>query len=224
MVKRICTVSALAMFALAVLISLLPASVGRAGVSFGCNPSTIVQVENIPTTGADTSYLPAIFVWLNSGSVTPRSENAVTAASDQAVCRSAAQNQMIPALVLAGLGLLLLLFGAQVIDYVRTGERPERQPGAPSRFRTPDWSAWHAGPGQRMAPGHFDPTVDTAVGGQSSTASGPPSTARRAAQQRSVVRLTCQHLEEMIGDPSDMVGRVMLCRTCGMQTVEAVVS
>jgi hypothetical protein len=42
-------------------------------------------------------------------------------------------------------------------------------------------------------------------------------------QQRTVVRLSCQHLEEMIGNPTHLVGRRMLCRTCGEQRVEAVI-
>ncbi len=73
-------------------------------------------------------------------------------------------------------------------------------------------------PPRRQAPGSFDPT--TSDFGQASSSSTP----RRSAYPKSVVRLTCQHLEEVIGDPKTLIGTRMLCRTCGAQQVETVIS
>jgi hypothetical protein len=50
----------------------------------------------------------------------------------------------------------------------------------------------------------------------------PPNASNGRTHTRTSVRLSCQHVEVMIGNPVDMVGRRMLCRTCGEQRVEAV--
>ena len=55
----------------------------------------------------------------------------VDAPTVEAPCRSGTQSQMTPALVLAGLAVLLLLFWSWVIDYMQTGEGPQRKAGAP---------------------------------------------------------------------------------------------
>jgi hypothetical protein len=200
-ISRIIRLASLVLLGVAILIALLPASVGGSLGSIGCNSAAIAQAENLPQTSNETSYDPAIFVWINPSSAVPANDPGAT--QDTAACGSAAQNHMIPALVLFGLAVVLSMFGDRALEYVRTGHfppyerrsrRPPPVPPSPSRFQG------------REVPGYFDPTA------------GAPQRIYR----KSTVRLTCQHLEEMIGDPSDLVGRRMLCRTCGPQQVESV--
>ena len=201
MAERLVRVAWLALFAIAILIALLPVSVGNSTVSVACNSTTVARADNLSQTGG-IGYEPALLVWIDPGSVVPSGDT--NAAQDSAVCGSAAQNHMIPALILAGLALLLFLFGDRLVHYIRTGELPTPEPKQPPSQPSPP-----AAP-RREAPGHFDPTQHSAPAG--------------ADLIRTTVRLSCQHLDEMIGDPSTMVGKAMLCRTCGRQTVESVVS
>lgn len=150
--RRVVIVVGLLLLVPAVIIALLPASVSGSvlgvGVSVGCNPESIARVGTTQTVGA-SSYVPAIVVWIDPNSVVPAGINETDAQQASVLCGAAAQNQMIPALVLGGLGIFLLIFGGVIFRYIRTGNTNRPAAYAPA-----------AGPNNLPAPGWYPSPED----------------------------------------------------------------
>jgi len=96
------------------------------GTSTGCNASDIAGASSKSTSGLST-FESAIVVWINPATVKPPDTDGTTdrgqatAAGYEAICRHAAQNQMIPAVVLFAAALFLLTFGRPIVLYISTG-------------------------------------------------------------------------------------------------------
>jgi hypothetical protein len=120
--RRILIVVGLVLLVPAAIIALLPVSASALGFSFECNPHAIATANNSQTGGGGSSYVPAILVWLHPNVVVPAGVSASNGQAASNLCGSAALSQMIPALVLGGLSVFLLLFGGVLIRYIRTGD------------------------------------------------------------------------------------------------------
>jgi hypothetical protein len=68
-----------------------------------------------------------------------------------------------------------------------------------------------------LRPGKFS----AVAGSQSEATKAPIRPQFRSAERKTFVRLSCRHLEEIVGDSSTLVGKRVLGRTCGAQTVES---
>jgi hypothetical protein len=145
--RRVVIVVGLLLLVPAVIIALIPASVSGSilgvNVSVGCNPASIARVSTTQTAG-ESSYIPAVVVWIDPNSVVPAGITETDAQQASVLCGGAAQNQMVPALVLGGMGVFLLIFGGVIVRYIRTGNAPRPASYSPAAPSNP--SGWYPSP------------------------------------------------------------------------------
>ncbi len=121
----------LAMLVCALVLSLRPASVNLSSVQVACNPPGVAAAVDLsPSKAGGPGYLPALLVWLHPTLVVPRGATRDEAASAAALCGATAQNDLTPALLLAGLGMVLVILGPLVLRYAITGGEIDSAPAA----------------------------------------------------------------------------------------------
>ena len=123
--QRILSAVAVAALLAGFTLALLPVSVSSSfGPSVGCDPSGTATMEGGSTVGL-SHYVGAFEVWLIPDSVNPPQTESTTynPAANQAVCRHAAQSRMIPAVILLGVGMCLLIFRNAFARRISTGRR-----------------------------------------------------------------------------------------------------
>ena len=113
-VCRLLKVVALVLFTVGAVFVLMPASVSVLGTPVGCNPASISSFSQqnqvfSQTQPSGTSYLPALAVWLDPSLVVPSGSSQSSATSDVSVCRTAAQNELRPAVILFSVAIVLLI-------------------------------------------------------------------------------------------------------------------
>lgn len=142
----------LALVAGAAVFALLPVKAPSVHVTTECNPLSIAQVYAAQTPGStasESSYVPAIVVWLDPASATPTGDP--LGAQDQSLCQSAAVSELTPGFVLGGIGIVLLIFAPILVRYVATGER-----AIPNTARPPGKGWVNPAPGWYDDPSHVD--------------------------------------------------------------------
>jgi hypothetical protein len=153
MVRRVVVVVGLLLLVPAVILALLPVSISvpvsflsDSSLSVSCNPQSFANASHDPSITGGTSYVPAIVVWIEPSTVIPGGVPLSQDPSEAgALCATAAQNQLIPAFVLGGLGLFLLLFGGVILRYIRTGNTSRPDPIVYAGQSKP--SGWYPSPG-----------------------------------------------------------------------------
>ena len=120
-----------AMLACALVLSLRPASVNLSSIQVACNPSGVAAAVDLsPSKAGGPSYLPALLVWLHPSWVVPPGVTRDEAATATALCGATAQNDLTPALILAGLGMVLVVLGPLVLRYAIAGADLNSAPAA----------------------------------------------------------------------------------------------
>ena len=144
-VRRVVIVLGLLLLVPAIIIALVPVSISESSynLSVGCNPQSIANASNAQSTSGLSSYVPAVFVWIDPSSVVPAGIATTEAQEVSAFCGSAASNQMVPSLVLGGVGVFLLFFGGIIIRYIKTGDS-RATPGYGSGASSPP--GWYSNP------------------------------------------------------------------------------
>ena len=128
---RVALAVGLSMLACALVLSLRPASVNLSSVQVACNPPGVASAVGLsPSKAGGPSYLPSLLVWLHPSWVVPPRVTHSEAAAAQALCGAMAQNALTPALILAGLGTVLVILGPFVIRYAITGSDATSAPAA----------------------------------------------------------------------------------------------
>ncbi len=116
--RRVIGLLGAALVIVGAVVSLLPVRASILGTSVTCSPAGISALGSSSGAGG-SSYVPAAVVWIKPKAAFPSSDSNDAGV---ALCQSAAQSQMVPAIVIAAIGLLLMIFGPVLISYVVTGD------------------------------------------------------------------------------------------------------
>ena len=116
--KRVIGLLGVAFVIVGAAVSLLPVRASILGTSVTCSPAGISALSSSNGAGG-SSYVPAVVVWIKPKAAFPSSDSHD---AGMTLCQSAAQSQMVPAIVIAAIGFLLMIFGPVLISYVVTGE------------------------------------------------------------------------------------------------------
>lgn len=145
--RRVVVVVGLLLLVPAIIIALLPASVSGSVLGFsysvGCNPAAIARVYD-DTEAVNGSYDPAILVWISPKLVVPAGIPLSDVPDVTGACGAAAQQQMVPAVILGGISVFLLIFGGLIVRYIWSGNT--RQPYAPTGPTNPSVAGWYPSP------------------------------------------------------------------------------
>ena len=129
--------------------ALQPASADNGGVALSCNAPAVARAVGIsPSRSGGPAYLPALLVWVHPRWIVPSGITASDIPKAEALCGAAAENQLTPAFILGGLGVVLVALGPFAVRYFVVGDDIESVPESVWASETTGrrWRRWWDAP------------------------------------------------------------------------------